>query len=120
MAWGRRTDDHPRAIDDEGLRARLGAGERLLAAAFGTSAGLTEAVGGSDRALYLPGDARLGWNEVERATWDRDEFRLDVVTLPIDAPARTYAVEIAEPGRLPELVRERVMSSIVVNQQVAI
>jgi hypothetical protein len=75
-------------------------------------------LGGTARALYLPDGTVLGWNEVDEAVWNVDESTLDLVTLPIDGPARSYRVHLPDPGRLPELVRERVTSSIVVNQHV--
>jgi hypothetical protein len=87
-----------------------------LLAAGSTAEG--EAVGGSQTALYLPSDVRLGWHEIDQAVWIKDEAAFDVVTLPIDGPARAYRVPLAVPGRLPELVRERVTSTIVANQHI--
>lgn len=121
MAW-RRGSAHARPADDPHLIARLRPGERLLATALTEPRGdvdaAQEVVGGTARALYLPGGVVLGWHEIDQAIWHRDEFRLDVSTLPVDVPARSYEIHLAEPGRLPELVRERVTSSIVVNQHV--
>ena len=122
MAWPRR-GGRERLADDPRLVARLPPGERLLAAASTESRTdpgeePREVVGGSALALYLPGGVVLGWHEIEQATWHLDESRLDVFTLPIDGPARSYQIHLPEPGRLPELVRERVTSSIVVNQHV--
>ena len=76
-------------------------------------------MGGTVRAFYLPDGAVLDWNEIDQAVWHQDENRFDLVTLPIGGPARAYQVHLTDPpGRLPELVRERVTSSIVVNQHV--
>ncbi len=75
-------------------------------------------LGGTARALYLPDGTVLGWNEVDEVVWDLEESTLDLVTLPIDGPARSYRIHLPDPGRLPELVRERVTASIVVNQHV--
>ena len=126
MPWQRvRRGSGARPADDPRLIDRLRPGERVLAAArtaattesnvTGASGGV---VGGTARALYLPDGTVLGWNEIDQAVWHLDESRLDLVTLPIDGPARSYQIPLADPGRLPELVRERVTSSIVVNQHV--
>jgi len=77
-----------------------------------------DVAGGTARALYLPNGVVLGWNEIDQVVWHLDESRLDLVTLPIDGPARSYQIHLPDPGRLPELVRERVTSSIVVNHHV--
>lgn len=111
MGWGRRTTDDATTE----LEARLGPRERLLVSARTTTG---ELVGGSDRAFYLPDGVVLGWHEIDQAQWVLDDKRFDVVTLPIDGDARSYQVSLVDPGRFPELVRERVTSTIVVNQHV--
>lgn len=124
MAWGRSARSRARLADDPGLIGRLRPGERVLAAALATATpgqvdtASDEVVGGTAGSLYLPGGAVLGWNEIDQAVWHFDESRLEVVSLPIGGPARSYQIQLAVPGRLPELVRERVTSSIVVNQHV--
>ncbi len=91
----------------------------MLAAAYATGRGdFPEVVAGTATALYLPDGIVLGWNEIDQVVWESDESRLDLVTLPIDGPARVYQVHLAAPSRLPELIRERVTSSIVVNEHV--
>ena len=94
---------------------------------------------GTERALYLATDAgdadsasardgsgrsgasstgapyrRIGWEEIERADWQRDSDRLAVVEVAEwgDSERRTE-IEIAEPGQLLELLRERVTKSVV-------
>lgn len=122
MAWGRvKSRSRAASHDDAALRGRLRPGERLLAAAdvVGEPNG-NGVVGGTARALYLPDGVVLGWHEIDQAIWHQDESRLDLVTLAIDGPARSYQLPLREPGRLPELVRERVTSSIVVNEHVSI
>ena len=122
MAWGRGRGSAARPADDPALVDRVRAGERVLAAAWagGRDPAEAEAVAGTARALYLPDDVVLDWNQIDQASWNVDESTLDLVTLPIDGPARAYQVRLADPGRLPELVRERVTSSIVVNQKVSL
>lgn len=94
----------------------LAAGERVLvrvAAADGTP------VVGTDRALHLAGGLVLGWHQVDRARWLADDMALEIVTLPAGAtPARTYRVVVPVPANLPELVRERVTSSILASERV--
>lgn len=90
-------------------------GERALAWATG-SAG--EWYVGSNLALHLPGadgvHRRLGWEEVERADWNRDTDRLAIVEVAEwGQPERTTVVHVDEPGHLLELLRERVTKSVV-------
>lgn len=92
-------------------------GERLLAWAE-TGAGT---VGGTRDALYLPGGTRLPWEDVEAADWDRDEDTLVVTEVGTWGEVRReHRLAIDEPGRLLELVRERVTASIVLQRHVAL
>ncbi len=101
------------------VRPALGlrAGERQLAIAVRDPAGYAVA---TTRALLLV-DAdlapasRLDWAEVLSVSWDT-AGRLDLVR----ADGTGLAVKLSEPGRVPEVVRERVMASIVVSRHVAI
>ena len=110
---------------EEAARAvTLAPGERILAAAQ-TPDGAW--VVGTDRRLHLPsgagasgeGHVVVAWDHIDAATWHKDDSRLVVVTLPIGGqqPAR-YEVVLPQPGHLPELVRERVTSTILVSQHV--
>ena len=54
----------------------------------------------------------VGWHEIERGGWNDELRRLSWVRLD----GRRGEVELAEPGRLPELFRERVEATIVVRQ----
>lgn len=93
----------------------LAAGERLLA--YTRTAG-GEWLAGTDRALHLAG-VQLGWHEVDRVRWAQDTRVLEVVMQPQGAePSVTHRAELPVPGLLPELVRERVTSSIVVTERV--
>ena len=96
-------------------------GERLLAAAAAVDGTV---LGGTRDAFYLAsgGDVRrVPWEQVEAAHWDRDT---DVFTLSEvgswgeQRPVHTVTLE--EPGRLLELVRERVTASIVLQRHVAV
>ncbi len=82
----------------------------------------TDALGqwyvGTDLAIHLPvgggGYRRLGWEDVQRADWDRDSERLSIVEVADwGEPEPTSDFEVAEPGRLLELLRERVTNTVV-------
>ncbi|WP_244929099.1 hypothetical protein [Nocardioides sp. W7] len=92
-------------------------GERLLAwteSPDGT-------VGGTRDALYLPDGSRLPWEEVEAADWDHDESTLTVTEVGSWGELRgQHRLLIEEPGRLLELVRERVTASVVLQRHVAV
>lgn len=97
----------------------VAAGEKVLASA--TSADGTVLAGTRD-AFYVVADGetrRVPWEQVEAADWDRDTetFRLsEVGTWGEQRPV--HAVTLAEPGRLLELVRERVTASVVLQRHV--
>ncbi len=92
----------------------LETGERALAWAVSDDG---EWYVGTERALYLPGTAgyrRLRWEQVERADWSSAEHALVVVESADwgEREPRTV-VRMSRPGRLAELVRERVTKSVV-------
>lgn len=94
----------------------LSKGERLLAYARTADGGWAA---GTDRALHLGNGRVLGWHQVDQARWVEADQVLEVVTLPEGAaPPRVHRIEIPAPGPLPELVRERVTSNIVVAERV--
>lgn len=107
---------HPRPPDSVASALSLHHGERMLAWA-------SDADGrwyvGTNLALHLPSSdqtayQRLGWEDVQRADWDQESERLTVVEVADwgdPEPASTF--ELAEPGRLLELIRERVTNSVV-------
>lgn len=96
----------------------LPAGERLLAWAA-TRDG--QAVGGTRHALYLPEGVSLPWEAIESAEWDQETDVLQVREVGTwGDPRSTYTAEIGEPGRLLELLRERVTASIVLQRHVPI
>jgi len=92
-------------------------GERLLAWAA-TADG---PVGGTRDALYLPAGDRLPWEEVEAADWDLEESVLSVSEVGSWGEVRrTHRLVVEEPGRLLELVRERVTASVVLQRHVPV
>jgi hypothetical protein len=95
----------------------VGRGESLLAWAASDDG---RVVAGTRDAVYLDG-ARLPWEDVEAADWDRetDRFRLSEVGAWGEVRAE-HVFTIAEPGRLLELVRERVTASVVLQRHVPV
>ncbi|CUR61595.1 conserved hypothetical protein [metagenome] len=109
--WGRTS---PPAVE-------VAAGERVLAATA-TSDGTVLA--GTRDAFYVvaAGETRrVPWEQVEAADWDRDTdtFRLSEVGT-WGAPRPVHTATLEEPGRLLELVRERVTASVVLQRHVTV
>ena len=77
-------------------------------------------IAGTRDAIYLDG-VRLPWEEVEAADWDQesDRFRLSEVGT-WGEPRREHVLTIKDPGRLLELVRERVTASVVLQWHVEV
>jgi hypothetical protein len=74
-----------------------------------------------ERAARLEGPLRLPWESVEDASWDRDGEELRVTGIgDYGRPRPTYALAMAEPADLLQLVRERVTASIVLQRRVAV
>jgi hypothetical protein len=89
----------------EGLT--LGKGERVLAVSGDTVA--------TDAALHFQDGtafARLPWERVEQAVWK------DGLLLVREVGGARHAVHLSEPGSVPETVRERVTSTVVVSTHV--
>jgi hypothetical protein len=92
-------------------------GERVLAAGRLTEGSWAAATGGS---LLLAGE-RLDWALVTHAEWDHETSTLELQHLAShDGSAGTRRLALEEPGRLPEVVRERVTASIVVSRHVPV
>jgi hypothetical protein len=91
-------------------------GERVLAWANGPS-GLYIA---TDLAFHVPeplDPQRVAWHLIDRASW-RDPF-LDVgLHAQVGTPLLNWKLELSEPGRLPEVVRERVTASVITSLDV--
>lgn len=100
-------------------------GEKLLAWA---ESGSGEFVGATRDALYVsaqsrvePVETRIPWEQVEAADWDKDTSVLrvsEVGSWGVERPE--YSFTLDEPGRLLELVRERVSASVVLQRHVAL
>ena len=89
-------------------------GERLLAWAE-TDDG--RVIGGTRDAFYAP--ERVPWEQVEAADWDRDTTTLRVSEVGSWGDHRAeHVFVVEEPGRLLELVRERVTASVVLQRHV--
>ena len=110
-SWGRTS---PPAVE-------VAAGERVLAA---TTASDGTVLAGTRDAFYVvaAGETRrVPWEQVEAADWDRDTdtFRLsEVGAWGEQRPVHTATLD--EPGRLLELVHERVTASVVLQRHVSL
>ena len=63
----------------------------------------------------------MPWERVETADWDREEERLRVAEVGEFGQARpVHTFTVAEPRRLLQLVRERVMASVVLQRRVVV
>ena len=103
----------------------VAAGERVLAWAPAKFGEATEGVvAGTRDALYVhrPGsDQRVPWEDVEAAEWDRETEVLRVSEVGSwGEPRPEHRLTISEPGRLLQLVRERVTASIVLQRHVPV
>lgn len=96
-------------------------GEKVLASAAAADGTV---LAGTRDAFYVvaAGETRrVPWEQVESAHWDRetDAFRLfEVGSWGEQRPV--HAVTLTEPGRLLELVRERVTASVVLQRHVPV
>ena len=107
---------------------RVERGERLLAdaaAAEGHLGGTRDALyfarsrGGS--AFELTETLRIAWEDVEAADWDQETSVLRVTEVGSWGEQRPeHRFTLDEPGRLLELVRERVTASIVLQRHVPV
>ncbi len=113
MRWTRRPALPPEARDALPLQSR----ERVLA-----SARLADGtwVAATRRALLLPG-RRIEWVTIAHAEWsdEDDALLVDQLGGPDGLPQR-HRLVLDEPGRLPEVLRERVTSSIVASRHIPV
>ena len=104
---------------------RVERGERLLADAVADEAHL----GGTRDALYvvrrlgtalaMEETVRIPWEDVQAADWDSETTTLRVSEVGTWGEQRPeHVFTLAEPGRLLELVRERVTASVVLQRHV--
>lgn len=95
----------------------VAAGEKVLARAASESG----PVAGTRSALYLPGGRRIPWEQVEAADWDLDAATLRVSEVGTwGEPRPSHSFVLTEPGRLLQLVRERVTATVVLQRHVPI
>ncbi|MDX6373649.1 MAG: hypothetical protein QOD98_2637 [Nocardioidaceae bacterium] len=95
----------------------VAAGEKVLAWAASESG----PVAGTRSALYLPDGVRIPWEQVEAADWDLDSETLRVTEVGTwGEPRPAYSLALTEPGRLLQLVRERVTATVVIQRHVPI
>ncbi len=96
-------------------------GEKVLAMTTATDGAV---LAGTRDAFYVVRDGetrRVPWEQVEAANWDRDTdtFRLsEVGSWGEERPVHTAT--LTDPGRLLELVRERVTASVVLQRHVTL
>ena len=101
----------------------LDRGERVLAAAALPGpgpAGVVRYAVATGLALHVPvseGFERIRYESILKVRWEQDSFTLVLVR---PEPAGQLNVPLADPGYLPETVRERVQSTIVYSQHVAL
>lgn len=103
----------------EGFPGKLDANENVLAAAQVTGGGHVLA---TSYGLWLPeedGTRRIGWHMVSKATWGngslvvieaKEDGQAGAAVLLSDLPARRY--KLGKPGKVPQVVQERVTGSI--------
>jgi hypothetical protein len=115
--WSRK----PVLPDDVKASLILGRGERVLAAA--PDAGGRWIVG-TARAVHLQeptGWTVLPWERVDRAGWDRDAQQLEVVEVAEFGELQPRHLRtLDEPGKLLELLHERVTASVVITRHVPV
>ena len=107
------------------LKAALTPGERLLASASTSGGGQ---IGSTTARLLIvePGGAQLGvapfevpWEQVQLAEYSPEQVLSVTYARPRERP-QTLRLTLEEPGRLPETLRERVSSSILVDEELAV
>jgi hypothetical protein len=116
-AWWSGSRGLPAAVYDSwrsSLTAQSSQSTRILAWAT-TRTGFCIA---SAAALSLGNEGaweHIGWHEIERGGWNAELHKLTWVlyAAPGEAPARG-SLELADPGRLPDLFRERISATIAV------
>lgn len=101
--------------------AAVDAGERVLAWCEAEEPTGAVLAGTLDALYLLPEGRRIPWQEVQAADWERDDGVLTVSEVGSwgeQRPEHRFIVET--PGRLLELVRERVTASVVFQRHVPV
>ena len=102
-------------------RAHLPRGDRVLARAV-TDDG-TWLLGTRDALVMVKPDGaiRVAWERVETADWDRDKGRLRVAEVVEFGEVRpVHDFSVPDPGRLLQMVRERVSASVLLQRRVVV
>jgi hypothetical protein len=77
-------------------------------------------VSGTRDALLI-GDLRIPWEQIESADWDLDSSLLRVAEVGTWGEQRpVHELGLTDPGRLLELIRERITASIVLQRHVPV
>ena len=118
-AWWSRSRGLPRAIYDSwrsSLATQPGRPARILAWAT-TSTGFCIASPASLSYGDEQGWKHVGWHEIERGAWNAELRTLTwaLHTAP-GKPSPRGSLELVEPGRLPELFRERIVATIAIEK----
>lgn len=93
-------------------RLQVGPGERVLAVADSPDG----PVAGTRAALYLPA-TRIPWEQVYAADWDADAGVLTLAEMgEWGRPRPVHRIALEEPGRLLQLLRERVTASLLLQR----
>lgn len=121
-SWFSRSRGLPRPAYDSWLASLRGEGTpgegrpaRVLAWAASEQDGMPTFCIGAPATLSSGSEAgwrHVGWHEIEHGGWNDELRQLSWVQLD----GRRGTVPLAEPGRLPELFRERVEATIVVKR----
>jgi hypothetical protein len=118
MPWRLRRDAAPADIT---AALPTAPGERVLASSQERGGGWHIA---TSHALYVAdgaGQHRIPWEHVDRAAWDSDAERLVVVEVAdFGEPQPRHELSVPEPGRLLEVVRERVTASVLMTRHVPV
>jgi hypothetical protein len=112
-------------------RAGLGRDDKVLAHTeaadgtwlLGTRFGLVivRPSGSVERSSSVEPAETIPWEQVEAADWNRDEERLRVAEVgEFGQPRPTHEFTLADPGRLLQLLRERVTASVLLQRRVTL
>ncbi len=78
----------------------------------------------TDKRLLVPGSDGyhgIGWESVDRATWNGDDQLLTVTqSAPLESNPRQHRLRVEDAGQLLDVVREQVTASVVISRYVPI
>ena len=105
---------HSLLPDEARATLPLERGEKVIAAARDVDDGWVVATA----VALVAADGRTPWTDVAHARWFDEDLVLVVDLVPGAGASRRH--RLADPGRVPETVHERVMASIVLSRRVAL